>query len=202
MASHQPSQRRGRSLAAVVGGAPHPAGGGAVRKQPRAHSIEVSHVRRSAGGGGGGRAVRGRITPRVRDSPWVKPALCATVVRDTRTGRLQMLTQGNLPFLLANCSEYWDGTTIWPLTPHRRAALLAMYQQWRSEDLYCTGVAYDPVSYQETALFKLMDESLMPAHPRVPPAPVVAAAASVAAAGRSVVATQAAAMPYTKDLLR
>ena len=171
-AAQQPSQRRGRSLAAVS----HDAS--LARKPPRAHSIEVSHVRRSAGGGSSGRAVRGRITPRVRDSPWVKPALCATVVRDIRTGRLQMLTQGNLPFLLANCSEYWDGTTIWPLTPHRRAALLAMYQQWRSEDLYCTGVAYDPVSYQETALFKLMDESLTPA-----PSPAATAAAPAAERG-------------------
>ena len=100
------------------------------------------------------------LLPTSRDAPWIKPALTATVVRDTRTGRLQMLSQGNLPYVLANCAEYWDGSTIWPLTTGRRNALLGMYQQWRSEDLFCVGVAYDPVSVQEAALFAAMDDSL------------------------------------------
>ena len=60
------------------------------------------------------------------DTPWLKPALLASIVTDQRTGRMQMLSQGNLPFLLANCSEYFDGTTMYPLTQNRRAALLSV----------------------------------------------------------------------------
>lgn len=94
------------------------------------------------------------------DTPWLKPALLSSVVTDQRTGRMQMLSQGNLPFLLANCSEYFDGSTIWPLTQNRRAALLSTYQQWRAEDLNCTAIAYDPVSHQEAALFQLLDAAV------------------------------------------
>ena len=100
------------------------------------------------------------LAPRPRDAPWLKPALTATVVRDTRTNRLQMLSSGNLPFILANSSEYWDGASIWPLNAGRRSAVLAMYQQWRSEDLYCVGMAYDPVSTQEANLFRSLDEAV------------------------------------------
>jgi hypothetical protein len=90
---------------------------------------------------------------------WLKPAMTSTIVRDTRTHRLQMMSQGNLPFLLANSSEYWDGTTIWPLTQQRRSAILAMYQQWKSEDLHCVAVAYDPVSHQEASLFGILSNA-------------------------------------------
>lgn len=104
--------------------------------------------------------LRARQLQLTRDTPWLKPALLSSVVTDQRTGRMQMLSQGNLPFLLANCSEYYDGATIWPLTQGRRAALLSTYQQWRAEDLTCTALAYDPVSNQEAALFQLLDAAL------------------------------------------
>lgn len=104
--------------------------------------------------------LRARQLQLTHDTPWLKPALLSSVVTDERTGRMQMLSQGNLPFLLANCSEYYDGSTIWPLTQSRRAALLSTYQQWRAEDLTCTALAYDPVSNQEAALFQLLDAAL------------------------------------------
>ncbi|RYE99990.1 MAG: hypothetical protein EOO41_00180, partial [Methanobacteriota archaeon] len=145
-----PPSRRFRAPAAPV-------------RMPDVTARGVGHRERGSGHANGMHAVTAvprvpnKVLPRSTHFPWVKAAMTATVVRDTRTSRLQMMSQGNLPFVLANCSDYWDGNTIWPLTSHRRRALLAMYQQWRSEDLYCVALAYDPVSNQEASVFRLLD---------------------------------------------
>jgi hypothetical protein len=131
--------------------------------EPLTHTTSKAATIGAAGGGAVTTNHHGaaphRALQHVHDTPWLKPALQATVVSDKRTGRLQMLTQGNLPYVLANCSDYWDGTTLFPLTAARRTTLLQTYQQMRAEDLSCAAIAYDPVSIQEAALFRLLDSA-------------------------------------------
>jgi hypothetical protein len=133
--------------------------GGVAHSKP----LDAQTHRRGHGWGPGGRTQRrprAHVVPRAVHYPWLKPALLASVVKDSRTQKLQALTQGDLKTLLANCSEYWDGASISPLTKTRRSAIMAMYQQWKSEDLYCLGVAYSPVSHQDSQVFRLLDETL------------------------------------------
>lgn len=90
---------------------------------------------------------------------WLNTAMTSTVVRDKRTNKLQMLSSGPLPFVLDQCDEYWDGNAIWPLGKKRRNNILETWRHWQAEDLHCVAVCYDPVSNQETSLFRQLDEA-------------------------------------------
>lgn len=83
----------------------------------------------------------------------LKTHLYATVVQDTRTQRHQLLSRGHPTLALAQCSEYWDGKSICPLTSDTRRAILDMYNQWRVEDLDCVAFSYVPVPHKLSAAF-------------------------------------------------
>ncbi|TMW61091.1 hypothetical protein Poli38472_014552 [Pythium oligandrum] len=83
----------------------------------------------------------------------LKTHLYSTIVADQRSNRLQLLARGHPTMTLSQCSEYWDGKSICPLTHDKRRAILDMYNQWRVEDLDCVALSYVPVPPKLSAMF-------------------------------------------------
>jgi len=52
---------------------------------------------------------------------------------------------------------YWDGKDVLSFSKGRREALLSTFQQWQSEDLVCIGLAFDPVSREESEVLRLIE---------------------------------------------
>lgn len=83
----------------------------------------------------------------------LKTHLYSTVVLDKRSHRHQLLSRGHPTIALTQCSEYWDGKSICPLTSEKRRLILDMYNQWRVEDLECVALSYVPVPHKLNSLF-------------------------------------------------
>ncbi|RQM20965.1 hypothetical protein B5M09_004147, partial [Aphanomyces astaci] len=71
--------------------------------------------------------------------------------------RHQLLSRGHPSLAVSQCSEYWDGKSICPLTKDKRRLILDMYHQWRVEDLDCVALTYAPVAQKCNALFGPQD---------------------------------------------
>jgi hypothetical protein len=67
------------------------------------------------------------------------------VVEDQRGGGLQMMSQGDPSLLLNYCREYWDGSSITPLSSNDRKEVLSVYNRWDLEDFDVVAFAYTPV---------------------------------------------------------
>ncbi|TYZ67286.1 hypothetical protein PybrP1_007223 [[Pythium] brassicae (nom. inval.)] len=94
----------------------------------------------------------------------LKTHLYSTVVLDKRTHRHQLLSRGHPTIALTQCSEYWDGKSICPLTADKRRAILEMYNQWRVEDLDCVAFSYVPVPHKLNAMFSRTSKGSPDAH--------------------------------------
>ncbi|KAK6643306.1 hypothetical protein RUM43_004811 [Polyplax serrata] len=73
------------------------------------------------------------------------PHMMATVVREKKSGCLQLMSQGTAEVILDSCVEYWDGHDLYPLTPADRKKIMDFYQR-SSLTAYCTAFAYRPLS--------------------------------------------------------
>ncbi|RHY31440.1 hypothetical protein DYB32_003494 [Aphanomyces invadans] len=80
----------------------------------------------------------------------LKTHLYSTVVLDKRS-------QGHPSLAVSQCSEFWDGKSICPLTKDKRRLILDMYHQWRVEDLDCIALTYAPVAQKCNGLFSDAD---------------------------------------------
>ncbi|ETV72849.1 hypothetical protein H257_12204 [Aphanomyces astaci] len=87
----------------------------------------------------------------------LKTHLYSTVVLDKRSQGHQLLSRGHPSLAVSQCSEYWDGKSICPLTKDKRRLILDMYHQWRVEDLDCVALTYAPVAQKCNALFGPQD---------------------------------------------
>ena len=67
------------------------------------------------------------------------------VVKDSRSGGLQMMSHGDPALLLSYCKEHWDGTNISPLSPSDRKEIMSIYERWDLEDFDVVAFAYTPV---------------------------------------------------------
>ncbi|KAF0683095.1 Aste57867_24783 [Aphanomyces stellatus] len=88
----------------------------------------------------------------------LKTHLYSTVVLDKRSHGHQLLSRGHPSLAVSQCSEYWDGKSICPLSKEKRREILDMYNQWRVEDLDCVALTYAPVAQKCSALFAGADD--------------------------------------------
>jgi hypothetical protein len=88
----------------------------------------------------------------------LKTHVYSTIVLDKRSNRHQLLTRGHPALAVTQCSEYWDGKSICPLTAEKRKQILEMYNQWRVEDLDCVAFSYAPVPHRLNGLFTVSRE--------------------------------------------
>lgn len=132
--------RSSRSLLAARLPRPFRSSRPSSRRRASAHNVDVvwSLVRR-------------------KGDPRLSPQMTCTVFQDRKSGRLQLMSQGEPEFLLDKCTEYWDGETLLEMTEQRRQFVKTMAAQWRAEDFICVALGYDPVSDQEASMFSAMD---------------------------------------------
>ena len=69
------------------------------------------------------------------------------LVKDSRGGGLQMMSQGDPSLILNYSKEYWDGINITPLTIADRTEVLKVYDRWDLEDYDVVGFSYTPVPF-------------------------------------------------------
>ncbi|XP_017339596.1 transmembrane protein 94 isoform X2 [Ictalurus punctatus] len=70
--------------------------------------------------------------------------LISLLVRDSTTNNVQMLSHGSADLILEACTDFWDGTDIYPLSGSDRKKVLDFYQRACLSG-YCSAFAYKPM---------------------------------------------------------
>uniref|UniRef100_A0A4W3GK90 Transmembrane protein 94 n=1 Tax=Callorhinchus milii TaxID=7868 RepID=A0A4W3GK90_CALMI len=70
--------------------------------------------------------------------------LISLFVRDTLTSGVQMLSHGSADLILEACTDFWDGTDIYPLSGSDRKKVLDFYQRACLSG-YCSAFSYKPM---------------------------------------------------------
>ncbi|XP_055339776.1 transmembrane protein 94-like [Paramacrobiotus metropolitanus] len=73
------------------------------------------------------------------------PNMLSVIVQDTKSGGLQVLSQGTADLVLDTCTDYWNGQETRPLTPEDRRHILEFYTRF-SMTAYCTAFSYSPLT--------------------------------------------------------
>uniref|UniRef100_A0A8C7ZZ23 Transmembrane protein 94 n=1 Tax=Oryzias sinensis TaxID=183150 RepID=A0A8C7ZZ23_9TELE len=70
--------------------------------------------------------------------------LISLFVRDSSSSDVQMLSHGSADLILEACTDFWDGTDIYPLSGSDRKKILDFYQRACLSG-YCSAFAYKPM---------------------------------------------------------
>ncbi|XP_023144808.2 transmembrane protein 94 isoform X2 [Amphiprion ocellaris] len=70
--------------------------------------------------------------------------LISLFVRDSSSNNVQMLSHGSADLILEACTDFWDGTDIYPLSGSDRKKVLDFYQRACLSG-YCSAFAYKPM---------------------------------------------------------
>ncbi|XP_017292535.1 transmembrane protein 94 isoform X1 [Kryptolebias marmoratus] len=70
--------------------------------------------------------------------------LLSLCVRDSSSNNVQMLSHGSAELILEACSDFWDGTDIYPLSGSDRKKVLDFYQRACLSG-YCSAFSYKPM---------------------------------------------------------
>uniref|UniRef100_A0A8D3CMG9 Transmembrane protein 94 n=1 Tax=Scophthalmus maximus TaxID=52904 RepID=A0A8D3CMG9_SCOMX len=70
--------------------------------------------------------------------------LISLFVRDASSNNVQMLSHGSADLILESCTDFWDGTDIYPLSGSDRKKVLDFYQRACLSG-YCSAFAYKPM---------------------------------------------------------
>uniref|UniRef100_A0A1A8BDJ4 KIAA0195 n=1 Tax=Nothobranchius kadleci TaxID=1051664 RepID=A0A1A8BDJ4_NOTKA len=70
--------------------------------------------------------------------------LISLCVRDVSSNNVQMLSHGSADLVLEACSDFWDGTDIYPLSGSDRKKVLDFYQRACLSG-YCSAFSYKPM---------------------------------------------------------
>ncbi|XP_024121034.1 transmembrane protein 94 isoform X2 [Oryzias melastigma] len=70
--------------------------------------------------------------------------LISLFVRDSSSNSVQMLSHGSADLILEACTDFWDGTDIYPLSGSDRKKVLDFYQRACLSG-YCSAFAYKPM---------------------------------------------------------
>ncbi|XP_034049558.1 transmembrane protein 94 isoform X2 [Thalassophryne amazonica] len=70
--------------------------------------------------------------------------LISLFVRDSSSNHVQMLSHGSADLILEACTDFWDGTDIYPLSGSDRKKVLDFYQRACLSG-YCSAFAYKPM---------------------------------------------------------
>ncbi|CAF90400.1 unnamed protein product, partial [Tetraodon nigroviridis] len=70
--------------------------------------------------------------------------LISLFVRDSSSNYVQMLSHGSADLILEACTDFWDGTDIYPLSGSDRKKVLDFYQRACLSG-YCSAFAYKPM---------------------------------------------------------
>ncbi|XP_027057487.1 transmembrane protein 94-like isoform X1 [Pocillopora damicornis] len=75
------------------------------------------------------------------------PTMVCLITKENNSGSLQLLTQGSADIVLDACTDYWDGSSLCPVTAFERKKVLDFYQR-NSMSAYCVAFSYRPVTEQ------------------------------------------------------
>ncbi|KAM9837619.1 transmembrane protein 94 [Aulostomus maculatus] len=77
--------------------------------------------------------------------------LISLFVRDSSSNNVQMLSHGSADLILEACTDFWDGTDIYPLSGSDRKKVLDFYQRACLSG-YCSAFAYKPMQVSLSSL--------------------------------------------------
>ncbi|XP_024913277.1 transmembrane protein 94 isoform X2 [Cynoglossus semilaevis] len=76
--------------------------------------------------------------------------LISLFVQDSSSNNIQMLSHGSADLILEACTDFWDGTDIYPLSGSDRKKVLDFYQRACLSG-YCSAFAYKPMQVSLSA---------------------------------------------------
>ncbi|KAJ2881922.1 hypothetical protein IWW38_005729, partial [Coemansia aciculifera] len=90
------------------------------------------------------------------EDSWCAASFTSTVVKAMGGGQQQqMLTDGNVEFVLGMCLDYFDGVEIRPLNDRTMAMYYGLYLNALQQDLQCLAFAYRPLALDARGLSQL-----------------------------------------------
>ncbi|XP_033989013.1 transmembrane protein 94 isoform X1 [Trematomus bernacchii] len=87
--------------------------------------------------------------------------LISLFVRDSSSNNVQMLSHGSADLILESCTDFWDGTDIYPLSGSDRKKVLDFYQRACLSG-YCSAFAYKPMQVSLSSQLNGMCVELAP----------------------------------------
>ena len=72
--------------------------------------------------------------------------IICTVVKDKVTGKYQSFSRGEAIAVFTNCTDYWNGKDVVPITQKVRSNIKEIIKQWETVDFDQIGFSYKPVT--------------------------------------------------------
>ncbi|XP_038068108.1 transmembrane protein 94-like [Patiria miniata] len=72
------------------------------------------------------------------------PHIMSVLMKDSRGGNNQLLTEGTAELVLSLCTDFWDGSDLCPMDDNDRKKILDFYQR-ATLSSYCCAFAYQPM---------------------------------------------------------
>ena len=88
------------------------------------------------------------------------PTMASIIMEETVSGRYQLLSEGHVELILANCSDYWNGKEVQPLDDEARQKIMEQFTRWNDKDLQHVAYAFRPLNITENSPYLLDTEDV------------------------------------------
>ncbi|CAG8462820.1 12166_t:CDS:10 [Ambispora leptoticha] len=89
----------------------------------------------------------------IRNDQWEVPSMVSSIYEETGLGTYQLLSDGHVEIILDNCSDYWDGESLQPMTEGLEKKIYDFYENAIINDMQCIAYAYRPINVENKIPF-------------------------------------------------
>ncbi|CAG8716913.1 4333_t:CDS:10, partial [Ambispora leptoticha] len=86
------------------------------------------------------------LKDRITKDQWEVPSMNSSIYEELNSGSCQLLSDGNLEIILDNCSDYWNGQGLQPMSEVIENKIYDFYQNAIINDMQCVAYAYRPIN--------------------------------------------------------
>ncbi|CAG8547848.1 12207_t:CDS:10, partial [Dentiscutata heterogama] len=86
------------------------------------------------------------LKERMAKDQWEVPSMLSSIYEELNSGSCQLLSDGNLDIILDNCSDYWNGQSLQPMSEVVENKIYDFYQNAIINDMQCIAYAYRPIN--------------------------------------------------------
>ena len=71
--------------------------------------------------------------------------IICSIIFDKQKQQLQSFSRGEAFTIFQNCTDFWDGVNVVPITDSTRTTIKELLHQWKADNLDTIGFSYKPV---------------------------------------------------------
>ncbi|CAG8684540.1 17492_t:CDS:10, partial [Dentiscutata erythropus] len=86
------------------------------------------------------------LKERMAKDQWEVPSMLSSIYEELNSGSCQLLSDGNMDMILDNCSDYWNGQSLQPMSEVVENKIYDFYQNAIINDMQCIAYAYRPIN--------------------------------------------------------